>query len=100
MLSSQRISPTMRFCLLALFGLLIATALIIPTPLSSAASNEPAPCPAVVHPHMDPHRRLPAAVKTVLPAERHAQLEAAMRPAHSCVQKTVSRTQLAHEVRG
>jgi hypothetical protein len=95
----------MRFSLLALFGLLIVAALIVPTPVSVAASTPPAPCPAVAHPHLDPHVRAPAAARTVVPAQRHAEFgpdgggDAGVRQARSCVQMAVYRWRLSRQAR-
>ena len=114
-ISSQRISPNgsaislprsaLRFYLLHLFGLLMAGALIFPTTVSVAASTPPAPCPAVAHPHLDPHVRVPVASRTVVPAQRHAEFgpdgggDAAVRQARSCVQKAVYRWRLSRQAR-
>ncbi|WP_157900642.1 hypothetical protein [Mycobacterium rhizamassiliense] len=102
MFSSSRISPkflsraALRFYLLNAFGLLMAAALLFPTPVS-AAPNPPAPCPAIAHPHVDPHRRLPDSFKVKIPTDRHAEFGADSggdslgHQARNCAQKAMSR---------
>lgn len=106
MFSSRVLSRSaLRLYLLHLFGLLMAAALVFPTPVS-AAPNHPAPCPAVAHQHLDPHRRLPDSFKVKIPTDRHAEFGAdgggdlRGRPPRNCAQKAMSHWHIDRRTHG
>jgi hypothetical protein len=74
-------------------------------PEMAAAPTVTTPCATTaVHPHIDPHQRVPALVKTSGTAGRPAGVRAgqdgaAAAPAHNCVQKVVYQWELDRQRR-
>ena len=83
---------------LNLFGLCIAVVVVSSAPELAAAPIAATSRIAAVHPHVDPHRRLPAPKAADASNMRHRAC-AVPRPARECVQQIVLRWEHDHEGR-
>jgi hypothetical protein len=85
-----------------LVGLFVAAGTVSLAPVLAAAPTAATPCATMtaVHPHLDPHKRVPALVKTSGSAGQHTDVVgdggegAGHTPAHTCVQKVVDQWEL------